>query len=629
MKRIRTAFLCLFLLSSFLKASAKSPELLVLDLRAALGDKDDRGSRWAYDAAKAVGALQGIVNGNEPRLFVTYLDNPLARERGVHPEEACLDRYWLARLREPGRWLAQHEVKETTDVWQIFERFVGETNGLVLWDESVPSTANVASTLAGAEGLIPIRGQGEDTSFLGQFRSRFPRLPVKRDLCGMFSGKGEIPETGLPSSGSAKCDAYLWAVEKLMKTGSCGSSHLAYYVDGVPWNSIAPKSSPYPDLGNAGVLNADYWISRKAFFFDLSPWEDCPATDDPSQLPGTDFRTLRSILQAANERNHHDNIITCGGFVPWWLKYCRSDWGGRDPDAADHDPVPTEWQFVDVLSSYNTILDADAFGLTGLANASVYRHHPLREKYERPTSRADTPVYDPNTTYVLFAMLDYDSSAWLAQSFPVIWCDPRRGEIPLWWGFNPILSQRVPMVFDAIFESVSPKDTIGADEGLGYINPNLLEGDRKFSNLPSGKDLYLQTAKPLFHRFSLTTTAFVITGHQGKATQSALEILAALSPDGVGFQGGGRVEDGEHFGVGFKSEEEDWHPGMSPKDVSERIEFWIRKKGGGSFLFFRCILMRPSQIVEGVEILRTRAPELAFEVLDPAGFFILLKEHAR
>jgi hypothetical protein len=213
----------------------------------------------------------------------------------------------------------------------------------------------------------------------------------------------------------------------------------------------------------------------------------------------------------------------------------------------------------------------------------------------------------------------------LAQAFPGTWGDAARGKFPLLWGFNPILSDRVPMVFDGVFESISPNDTIGADEGLGYINPNLLDGNRVFSDLPPAGEMYLREARPYFEKFSMTATAFVITGRQGMTTERALEILALLSPIGVGFQGGGRVSDGAHFGVGFKEQEEDWNPGMTPGQVADRLESRIREKGHGSFLFFRCILMRPSQIVEGIEVLRARAPELEFEVLDPVTYYEFLK----
>jgi hypothetical protein len=41
------------------------------------------------------------------------------------------------------------------------------------------------------------------------------------------------------------------------------------------------------------LTNHDYLSAKKASFFDLSPWADEPATDDPTQRPGTD----RQILQ--------------------------------------------------------------------------------------------------------------------------------------------------------------------------------------------------------------------------------------------------------------------------------------------------------------------------------------------
>jgi hypothetical protein len=599
--------------------------LVLLDLRTALGNEADRGTRWAYDVCKAVASLQGLANREQPRLFVRFLHNQLARERGIELGEAGTDDFWFDWLRKGDRLLASHRVESTTDIWKVFQIFEESFKGIVLWDETVPSTANVASTLCGAEGLLPIRGSLQPESFHQQFLQRFPKVETVRDFRGMFNGEGTIPDTDLSSTGSAKCDAYLWAVERLLKTGKCSSQYLAFYIDGVPWDSIAPQVNPYHDLGNAGVFNADYWIGRKAFFFDLSPWQDHPATDDPTQQAGTDYRTLISILEAANRRNENNEVIVCGGFLPWWLKYCKAEWGGRDPNTSPHDPVPTEWLLVDILSAYNTLLDADAFGLTGLANASVYRHSPLQERYAQ-TSPPPKPEYDPETTYVLFAMLDYDSSAWLAQAYPVTWQDPKRGQLPLLWGINPVLADRVPMVFDAIFSTRSENDWIGTDEGLGYINFNLLGTDRKYSSLPPFGDRYLEIARPYFDRFAMDHTAFVITGHQGPANEEALRILGRQSPGGVGFQAGNRVEDGAHHGTVFKAQEDDWNLGFTPEKVAERLEGWIRRKGPGEFLYFRCILMTPSQIVEGVELLRKRAPDLRFEVLDPYSYFSLLGE---
>jgi len=603
-----------------------SNSILVLDLKSALNGEDDRGTPWAYDAAKAVAALQGIVNRDTPRLFVLYLPNAIAREKGRQTQPGDIDRFWLDWLCDSQRLLSDYSIVETSDLWQVLKTFKSEIRGLTVWDKNVPATANVASTLAGAMNLLPVRGSSGEDSFYRQVKRQMPDLKIEVDLRDKFTGTGQIPETNLASTGSAKCDAYIWAVETILKGGLCSSTHFAYYLDGVQWTSIAPKcSSPYPDLANAGLLNADYWISHKAFFFDLSPWDDEPATDDLEQPPGTDVETLTTILKTANSLNNGDEMMICGGFVPWWLKYCAEDWGGRDPSVAKRSAVPAEWRFVDILSAHNTMLDADAYGLTALANASIYRHHPLKNRYEQSTPSSQKK-YDPEKTYVLFAMLDYDSSAWLAQAYSAIWQDPKRGQIPLFWGFNPILSDRVPMVFDAIFESLTPNDTVGVDEGLGYVNPELLDGDRKFSDLSAASEMYLQQARPYLDKFSMTTSAFVITGDYLASQDTTLKMLAELTPKGVGFQGS-RVEDGVYHGTAFKAEQMDWSHSMTVADSAKHLENHIREKSPGGFVFFRCILLTPSHIWEAVEMVKRNAPDLNFEVIDPISCFDFMQRY--
>lgn len=603
--------------------STESREMVVLDLRRTL-EIEFQDEERGYDAAKAVGALQGIVNRDAPRLFVVYLPNRMALERGLHLPEPCLDLYWLHHLREEGRFLAERSIRETTDVWEALAEFLPELEGLVLWDEKVPATANVASTVAGADRLLPVRASDDENSFHQELMRRFRNVEVKVDLRERFTGSGKIPGTDLDSTGSAKCDAYLWAVKHYLETGRCGSTHLAYYIDGVDWKDLAPDAPPFRDFGNLGLFNADYWIAKKAFFFDLCPWLDVSASDDPGQPVGTDGRTLRAILEAANRRNNNEQVIVCGGFVPWWIKYTNFRPGKDSHPASSHEPVATEWHLADVLSAYNTVMDADAAGLIGLANASIYRLAPLDARYDQNPLPASID-YDPDKTYILFAMLDYDSAAWLAQAHPFIWRDPNRGRIPLLWGINPILAERVPMVFESIFSELSPNDRIGADEGLGYINPNLLGVDRKHSDLPDGRETYLKAAKEWFDRFDMKMTAFVITAHEGPANAEALELLAELSPGGVGFQGGDRIRDGAYHGVGFKQQEEDWPLHLRAGTLSEKLEYWVDRKGPGEFLFFRCILVTPAQIVEAVDRLRVNRPDLNFEIPDPAAYFDLLK----
>ena len=104
MLRFRNVFTALFValacgISSevYCTEGMEQPILTVLDLRPALNAQFS-GSK-AYDAAKAVGALQGIVNREKPQLYVIYLPNRMALERGFPIEERCLDLYWY-------KWMA-------------------------------------------------------------------------------------------------------------------------------------------------------------------------------------------------------------------------------------------------------------------------------------------------------------------------------------------------------------------------------------------------------------------------------------------------------------------------------------------------------------------------------------------
>ena len=51
----------------------------------------------------------------------------------------------------------------------------------------------------------------------------------------MFTGRGRVPGTRLPSTGSAKCDAYVWLIERLVKAGRVNPHRLGYYIDVPPF----------------------------------------------------------------------------------------------------------------------------------------------------------------------------------------------------------------------------------------------------------------------------------------------------------------------------------------------------------------------------------------------------------
>ena len=175
-----------------------------------LDRSDPKERRRIWDHAHFVSSVQGIVNREQPRLYVYFIGG----------EEGTIDRYWLARLQEPGEWLAEHRLEEIPDLDALVRTFRSEINGLVVYDESVPATSNVASTIAGVENLACARFDPDADSLCHRLTAEL-RLPVKARLINpdgtsMFTGRGTIPDSSTPSTGSAKCDAYLWAKEKYL-----------------------------------------------------------------------------------------------------------------------------------------------------------------------------------------------------------------------------------------------------------------------------------------------------------------------------------------------------------------------------------------------------------------------------
>ena len=139
----------------------------------------------AVDMRIALGALQGIVNRDRPRLYIG-LDKPL---------------YWLEYY--GGKVYRNVE----PDVWKIFGRFKGQVKGVVVYGFSLDALANVAITYAGIEELIPATPKLAE-----ELASRFG-WKTRHDLRGRWKTRHE---------------AYKWAFENLFsrcdKWGQRGGS---------------------------------------------------------------------------------------------------------------------------------------------------------------------------------------------------------------------------------------------------------------------------------------------------------------------------------------------------------------------------------------------------------------------
>ena len=576
-----------------------------------LGDPDE--ARKAWDTAHLVASLQGIVNRDGPVLFVRFMEHP--------------DDFWFDYLREEGQWLAGREVLRIESLEDLIKAFEDRVAGVVVYDERVWATSNVASTIAGVEGRLCLRYDEDGPSIYRQVmdaRPAWARDAVRlfnEDGSVLFTGEGAIPGTDLPSTGSAKCDAHLWAKHRYMDTAKCSPDHMAFYIDAY-WLSH-PRESGF---SNATLTNHDFFIANRAFFFDLHVWEEEAPVDDPNQTPGTDLDTLRAILRSMYDRAG-GRVFSIGGFTPWVWKYTNhGNAGGK------HGGVDTEWKYARVISAYNGIMDADALGLSGMANASFYQHYPLKDHYpqnEKPNKArlAERGLILPGGTvapkaHVCFYMGDYDSAAWFNYHVPKWWNDPAHGETLCTWAFNPNLDSRAPHAMDYVRTHQSPNDWfIFGDSGAGYLNPGMLAAPRPGSGLPGGFDAWVAHNEPYAKRYALSITGFIIDGHSPAMGEKGMDAYARFSPDGI--VGQKIPPQGVHRGVmPYTRMKLDLHG--SPEDAGAGIA-GMAGINGPKFMFIRTILKSPSWHQAVMDAARAAEPNVEF--VDPYTFFLLLKMH--
>lgn len=565
-----------------------------------------------WDEIHTIATLQGVVNRNAPQLFVNYIVES-GRE---------IDTYWWNKYRQKGEWLHARDTIVFSDITELIATYRDRIDGAVVYDPAVASTSNVASAVAGIENLIAVRYDLRPGSLYSQLISGGPKIPVKIWLINkngsrLFTGSGTIPGTNRPSTGSQKNDPYIWFIEKYMKTGKCNGGFGAYYID-QKW-----RDNPRATVANHHTLtNHDFFISKKAFFFDLSPWGDEPATDDPAQPAGTDLATLKEFLQEAYRLNNGQKFCYIGGFPAWAFKYTKHAGGV-------HDDVPTEWEFSRIISAYNAFKDADAISYGALANASFWQHFPLEPSYpqkwishsdlkKRGYLTADGKVDFKGREFMIFYVGDYDASAWITQRTPTIWDNSDRGKLPLMWCISPVLQERAPMVMHNFRKTATDNDYFAAaDNGAGYLMPGMLQEPRE-SGLPSGLDAWARHCKKYYDKWGITVTGFIIDGHAPGLSSKGLDCYASFSPNGIVPQKTPLTLLHGNMPVLRSDEDIQQNPPEAAQRIAQRVE-----ARPIPFHWFRNILKTPTWYVEVMDELHKINPNI--ELLDAPTFFELYR----
>ncbi len=578
----------------------------------ALDLKDDT-ARWRFwDETHLAVALQGLVNRSSPRLFLRYV--------------TAADDFWWEQMTQADGWLAGRPVIKLGSIEELLDRFKDAYRGAVVWDERVPATSNLASTIAGCDDLLPLRFDPRDGSLYRKL-TQTGRLEVKvrllqDDGAPLFTGRDKIAGTERDSSGSAKNDAYRWLIEHYVKTGKANPQVMGYYLDAY-WHQGWRASGP----ANHTLSNHDFVIARRGVLFDLNVWDDEACIDDPAQAPGTDVATLKELLHAAYQRFGGEGVIHVAGFVPWAYKYTSfRGAGGR------HAEVPTEWRYAEILSCFNAYMDGDALGLSAMANASFFQHYPLADRYPqnpKPTRESLTArgLLDAQgrivpRRYVAHYVGDYDAAAWLYRELPRMWRDPARGTTPLSWAFNPCLAMRFPLGMAWARQRRMANDWfVAGDSGAGYLNPGYLTPPRPHSGLPSGLAAWEKYCDKLYQQWDLSLTGFVIDGYARGLDKAGLDAYARFSPDGLVAQQIGR--QGLHGTMPYLKMATDLHG--SPAEAARAI---ARLNHGSPprFTVCRSILQTPTWYAQ-VEKELQALPGDPIQVVDLYTLLWLVREY--
>jgi hypothetical protein len=554
---------------------------------------DDPRARGAYyDDVMALTALQGLANRDAPRLFVRHL--------------AETDDFWWQEMTKPGDWLDGRDIKHARSLDELLAAFRDAYDGLVIWDERVPATSNVALSLAGVQRLLPVRYDTTPDSLFTRLTQRglTPKVwLVGQDGSLLFTGAGNIPDTEAPSTGSAKNDAYRWLLHH--HGSKLDPERISYHLDGF-W--LASHSAA-PIVENA-VPNGDYFVAHGAIRCDLHVLDDEAPIDDPGQRLGTDLETLKLILRNANARLGNGRMIQFAGFTPWAHKYSNAvsqGWnaGGRQA------PIFSEQRLAELITSFNAYMDGDAPNLVFMANASFYMHYPVpevvpqaapkptRERLIKEGILNDDGTIRPYNFYAYYTG-DYDAAPWLTRMVPRLWNDPARGQVPITWAFNPNLADRFAYGMMWLRQRATPNDFfVSGDSGAGYVNPSRLQAPREHSDLPDGNERWAQHCRRYFQRWDLNVTGFIIDGTAPAMSDRGWDAYAKFSSGGVVVQGMDRPF-GVHRDMPYVVMGPTLQEVNDPAFVSALLGTYFREEGY-SFTVMRTILAQAPTLYKNVD----------------------------
>jgi len=194
----------------------------------------------------------------------------------------------------------------------------------------------------------------------------------------------------------------------------------------------------------------------------------------------------------------------------------------------------------------------------------------------------------------------------------------------LGWAFNPNLSDRFGPGMVYVRRKKFPNDYfVGGDSGAGYVNPGNLPEPRRWSDLPSGLEIWTEHCKKYFKRWDISITGFIIDGYAPHTGDKVEDASAQFSSNGIGlhFWSNGW---GVHKGMPYIRCEEAIQYHTPEESASLLLRFVGSKKP--DFLYFRTILMTPCEHKRLFELVKASPKGKDMEFVDPYTLFLLIKK---
>jgi len=544
-----------------------------------------------YDIALTASTLQGIYNLTAERKL--YLLDPTVPASSETLKTMSKDSRWLSAI---------DRVSLGSNMVSLLDLAHDYIKAVVIWDPAVPATVNVATTIAGVEtGIVMSPSQYEIYS------SDLPEDAKVISLVGKFNGS---------ETGSAKNDAYRWAIREYLATGKCSTAYICSFEDGYGYNMRYTYSR-------------DLAVQKKAFVFDLSPWADEVPKDDQTQKLGTDLATYMMMLETLQEVRGTTQLTEIVGFFPG-NKYCDS--GNDDVWTSKYKGTQVEWEYAYLFTPFQCYWNPSSEFAMNMSFHSDYEPETSLEQ-NRPEEEIELDDSE-NMIYMMIVMGDYDSVGSLYTKMTVNWENRFRGKIPLAWSFNPNLIDHYPDIIDYFYKTATPNDYFVANVGgAGWYNPSRVEDTeeqwemwlahhKKYFELTDMSvspdmwdfDAFSPMAEEYITQYATTGAGTLVSNQLGHSTTNAKPTVPHVAENGSVLDEISNRFDRNDAVKCAKA----WKVDIDKRDDN--------REGHATFMSCRCVWSTPEYLIQCIDELQKLYPDKEIKVVDPFTYYRLFAE---